>query len=204
MKTQKNIVKIVITGGPCGGKSTVLKSIKEALEKAEYKTFIAQEMATRLFESGVEISEKGISLYQFQEQLLLRQIDEENFIKNLAETHNYDNVVILCDRGIMDGQAYISEEDFDKILTNNGYTRHARDERYDVIIHLVTTAYGAEKFYKNNKVRKDTIIEARILDDKIKEVWKPHHYVQIIDNSTCFQEKIDRTIKTIFSFLQSI
>jgi thymidylate kinase len=148
MKTQKNIVKIVITGGPCAGKSTVLKSIKQALEDAEYKTFIAQEMATRLFESGVEISEKGISLYQFQEQLLLRQIDEENFIKNLAEQHNYDNTVILCDRGIMDGQAYMSEEDFDKILQHNGYTRkQVTDERYNLVIHLTTAAYGAENFY---------------------------------------------------------
>ena len=206
MKTQKNIVKIVITGGPCAGKSTVLKTIKQALEHAEYKTFIAQEMATRLFESGVEISEKGLSLYQFQEQLLLRQIDEENFIKKLAEEHNYDNVVILCDRGIMDGQAYMSEEDFGKILQHNGYTRNqVTEERYDLVIHLTTAAYGAEKFYTlaNNVVRTENIAEARILDDTIKEVWKPHHDVRVIDNSTCFQGKIDRTIETIFSFLQT-
>jgi len=204
MNTQKNIVKIVITGGPCAGKSTVLTSINQALKHTGWKTFIAQEMATRLFQSGVEISEKGLSLYQFQEQLLLRQINEEDFIKALAEDHKYDNVVLLCDRGIMDGQAYMSEEDFGKILQHNGYTRkQVTNERYDLVIHLTTAAYGAEKFYTlaNNEVRTENIAEARILDDNIKRVWKDHQNVRVIDNSTCFQGKIDRTIQTIHSYL---
>ena len=205
MNTQKKIVKIIVTGGPCGGKSTIIKQITPKLQDKGWKVFIAQEMATRLFESGIEISEKGISLYQFQEQLLLRQIDEEDFMQNLAEQHNYNNVVILCDRGIIDGQAYISETDFDKILQDNGYTRQqVRDERYDLVIHLSTAAYGAEEFYtlENNHTRTESIAEARIVDDKTKAVWSEHPNLRTIDNSTCFEGKINRTLQEIFSFLE--
>lgn len=206
MNTQQKIVKIVITGGPCGGKSTALTSITQALDTRGWKTFIAHEMATRFFQSGVEISDTGISLYEFQEQLILRQIDEEDFVQLLASKHHYDRIVILCDRGTMDGQAYMSEVDFDNILRKNNYTRQQmKVERYDFVLHLTTAAYGAEKFYtlENNHTRKETIAEARALDDKTKAAWMNHPNRLIITNDYPFQQKIEKTIQEIVLFLDT-
>ena len=42
----KKIYNIVITGGPCGGKSTILKKIEKAFSKMGYVIFIIPETAT--------------------------------------------------------------------------------------------------------------------------------------------------------------
>jgi len=74
-----------------------------------------------------------------------------------------------------------------------------RDRRYDAIIHLVTAAIGAEKFYttENNAARTETAEEARKLDLKILNAWIGQPTLRIIDNSTNFQEKIQRTTECI-------
>ena len=48
-----------------------------------------------------------------------------------------------------------------------------RDTRYDVVVHLVTAAKGAEQFYslESNSVRSEGLELARSLDDKIMNAW---------------------------------
>ena len=53
--------------------------------------------------------------------------------------------VILCDRGLMDGPAYIPNEIWQTVLDQYNWSHVSlRDKRYDAIIHLVTAAEGAE------------------------------------------------------------
>lgn len=77
----------------------------------------------------------------------------------------------------------------------------------DGIIHLVTAANGAEKFYQlgvssvfvamhggvvslrlllaaeNNQTRTESIDQAREVDEKIKKAWMGHHRFVVVDNS---------------------
>ena len=103
----------------------------------------------------------------------------------------------------MDGQAYLPPEDFEKILKHHDFTQKEMLNRYAMVIHLTTAAYGAEEYYtlENNHTRKESIEEARILDKKTKAARSGHSNLKIIDNSTPFKEKINRTIQEIFSFL---
>lgn len=56
--------------------------------------------------------------------------------------------VIVCDRGVMDGSAYTTQQLWHAILDETGWTTiQLRDKRYDAIIHLVTAANGAVDFY---------------------------------------------------------
>lgn len=203
-KPEKRIVKIPITGGPCSGKSTVISTIKQRFQNAGWKVFICQEMATRLFSSGIEIFGKGLSGMDFQEEVFLRQLDEEDFIYRMAQAHDYDNILIVLDRAIMDGMAYVEEEAFSELLHKHGYDKvQIRDLRYDAVFHLDTAAKGAEQFFtlENNEARKETIQEARILDDKTIAAYLGHSYLRRIDNSTGFDEKVDRLVQEMFSFL---
>ncbi len=63
--------------------------------------------------------------------------------------------VVLCDRGTCDPMAYVSAEQWQVILDQEGWNSNTlRDFRYDAVIHLVTAADGAEKFYSlDNKAR---------------------------------------------------
>lgn len=204
-KTFKQIIKkIVLTGGPCAGKTTAISIITQQLENAGWKVFICQETATHLLNAGTEISNKGISIKSFQERIILHQIYEEDMIYSIAKQHKHQKVVIILDRAIMDGMAYLSRNEFTKMLKKHKHTIVSiRDKRYDGVFHLVSAASGAESFYtlENNVIRRENVQEAQIIDDKTKNAWIGHPHMWIIDNSTPFKEKIDRLIKEVFTCL---
>ena len=57
-------------------------------------------------------------------------------------------VVILIDRGLMDGSAYVDKDQWQGLLDELGVTTiQLRDQRYDAVIHLMTAADGAGDFY---------------------------------------------------------
>ncbi len=80
---------------------------------------------------------------KFQTQLIRLQIGlEDNFIE-MAKIAGVPSV-ILCDRGLMDGSAYVSEEMWLAIMDEVGLSQtQLRDKRYDGVIHMVTAADGA-------------------------------------------------------------
>lgn len=74
-----------------------------------------------------------------------------------------------------------------------------RDARYDCVIHLVSAAKGAEKFYStaDHTVRSEGIPLAREIDDRIRNAWLGHPYMDVIDNSTGFDEKLRRVVEAV-------
>ena len=50
---EKDVLKIVITGGPCGGKSTAIEKIKKNFEQMGFGVLLVQETATELINGGV-------------------------------------------------------------------------------------------------------------------------------------------------------
>ena len=83
-------------------------------------------------------------------------------------------VVILCDRGVMDGAAYCEKEIWQALLDETGWNSvQLRDRRYEAVFHLVTAAIGAETYYENNtnSARYETLEEARSVDSKLMEAW---------------------------------
>ena len=72
---------------------------------------------------------------------------------------NFD-VIILIDRGLMDGSAYVEQYQWQALIDQLGVNiLELRDERYDAVIHMVTAADGAEEFYdhKTNVARYENI-----------------------------------------------
>ena len=55
------------------------------------------------------------------------------------------DVIVLVDRGLLDGSAYVSVQQWLAVLDDLGLQGETlRDNRYDQIIHMVTAADGAE------------------------------------------------------------
>ena len=83
--------------------------------------------------------------------------------------------VLLCDRGLMDGSAYMSQEAWDRLLKKRDVqcVSELREGRYNAVYHLVTAAEGAEKFYtlENNAVRTESPELARNLDNMTRTAW---------------------------------
>jgi len=192
-----NITRIVITGGPCSGKTTGLSVLSSKLSDRGYKVIISPESATKLINAGIVPGKDELSGRQFQEEILLDTIEQENRILSAARRYRDKGrkVVILCDRGTMDGQAYVDQEEFEEMLDSFGHSpRTLCDERYHAVMHMRTAAIGAEAFYtlENNKARKETPEEARALDHRTYEAWQRHPHPRVIDNSTDFEGKVRR------------
>lgn len=202
-KSERQITKIAITGGPCAGKSTALSWINEEFTKKGYKVLFIPETATELITGGVApwTCETDID---FQTAILKLQLAKEKIFEEVSQ-HLYDaqKVLIVCDRGALDGKAYIEKHNFDKILNNLHLTETQLKDSYDAVFHLVTAAKGASEFYTlaNNSARTETIEEAIANDDKIISAWTGHSHFRVIDNSTDFKKKMQRFVTEISNFL---
>lgn len=73
------VIKIVLTGGPCGGKTTALNFLKDELEKLNIKVFILEEIASNLLSNGITPQKLGV--YEFHKQLFETQLKEEMLSK---------------------------------------------------------------------------------------------------------------------------
>ena len=79
--------------------------------------------------------------------MLLAQCHLEETFMELAVLAKQE-AVILTDRGLMDGSAYMKPECWQTLMDEKGWSEVTlRDRRYDAAIHLVTAANGAEEFY---------------------------------------------------------
>ncbi len=200
----KNIHMIAITGGPCSGKTTGLAKLVQMLKDKGYKVLLSPESATKLIQGGVYPWE--IKPAVFQKQILLDTLmQEERFMEAAVAYRNLGHkVVILCDRGAMDGEAYVEKGEFESLCAELGFSLHdICNQRYHAVMHMRTAALGAEEFYtlENNASRTETPELARALDQKTLEAWQRHHHPRVIDNSTGFDLKIARLLAEVSAVL---
>ncbi len=198
----KQITKIVITGGPCAGKTTAMSWIQNAFRKMGYAVLFVDETATQLI-SGGAAPWRTTSNRNFQWQLIQLQQAKEKTFREIGRIMEEDKILIVCDRAVMDPCAYMTDEEFGWVLKQMGTSKIALRDHYDAVFHLVTAAKGAEKFYTlgNNQARTETLEEAAALDDRLIAAWTGHPHFRVIDNSTGFEEKMIRLIREITSFL---
>lgn len=198
----KKITKIVITGGPCAGKSTAMSWIRNAFGQRGYNVLFVPETATELITGGVAPWTCG-SNAEYQKCQVELQLTKERLFLQAAETMKDEKILIVCDRGVMDNRAYMSEEEFSEVLKALHGDEITWRDGYDAVFHLVTAANGAEKFYSsaNNSARYETIPEAVDLDNRLVGCWTGHKYLRVIDNSTDFEGKMRRLEIEIATFL---
>ena len=203
MADAKEVTLHALTGGPCGGKSTGRAKIVERLSDFGYSVLTPPEVATELFTNGVSIGGTGLSLKDFQRQALLMQLERENRYLEMARRFKNPKCIVLTDRGCCDNAAYLPPGKFEKLIREMGLKKMELLLRYKSVHHLVTAALGAPEFYtkKNNSARKETVEEAIVLDRRTLDSWVGANHVQVVDNSTGFDEKISRLLKGICSVL---
>lgn len=124
----------------------------------------------------------------------------------MASTTQSDKIVIICDRGLMDGSAYLGQELWNEMLNQYDLDEsRLRDQRYDLVLHLTTAADGAEQFYSlaNNAARSEDVATAIDLDRKLMQAWIAHPNFVNINNRAQkgFQEKLNSVLMTVFKFL---
>ena len=114
----KQITRIVLTGGPAAGKTTLISRIlKEFKQDDGWKVITIPETATELI-SGFGIKPFGgcVSMLDFQYFVIADQLHKERLALRAAQMVPEERVLILYDRALFDDKAYISDEDFRRVL----------------------------------------------------------------------------------------
>lgn len=206
---------ICLTGGPCGGKTNFVARCFRELPARGIKVLMVPEAATHLI-SNMNISPATVGMKNFQEMIVRTQLLFEKVAREAAEQETGD-VVVLCDRGLMDNLVYLSEETetgditkeaketYSKILRKvTRWKEPLKDGlfRYEAVIHIVSAADGAERFYNlDNEARSETVEQARKMDRSFAFAYWTHPNLYILDNSTNFEEKMKRGMQMVYDVL---
>ncbi len=209
-----NIYHIVLTGGQCGGKTQALPFIKDKLEAKGYHVFVVPETASQLISAGFDPYLMPKNLYkEFQYGILEAQLGMEKAVRNLILLKdNISPIVVLYDRGLADGRAYCTEQDFDTAvdrveeLTYDGFENICSDI-YDAVIHMETTAKHAnlivyETHQANNPNRVGDRAWAIKTDDALLKAWdfmdERHH---IVKNDGNWDDKLYKTLRVVYQIV---
>ena len=198
----QQLTKIVITGGPCAGKSTAMSWIQNHFSEKGWTVLFVPETATEFISGGVAPwTCRTNADYQVVQMTLQRE--KERLFEKAARGMPKDKILIVCDRGMLDNRAYMNEEEIEWVLEQIGANEVELRDQYDAVFHLVTAAKGAEQFYTtaNNAARIETVEQAVALDDKIIAAWTGHPHFRVIDNATNFEDKMKRLLQEIASCL---
>lgn len=206
-----DIPKFVVTGGPCGGKSTGLAILRQKLAQYGVSVLVVPELATQLFTNGFEparaLSSPAVAR-AFQREMLRAQLAMEDRWMGFARAYPSERKVLVCDRGALDPAAYMPAGAFDSILHEEGLSLlDVRDARYAAVFHLVTAADGAEAYYNlDNAARTETPQQARDLDARTLAAWTGHPHLEVLPNRAPsdhgagtqlrFDEKMERLLQS--------
>jgi GTPase SAR1 family protein len=223
MPTEVDLIKVVVTGGPSGGKTTLIEALSKDFRS---RVSVVNEAASILYRGGFPRRTHALGKKHSQRAICFVQRELEDLVTaeclsdiHLTSKHNAASLeaakksrhIVVCDRGSLDSIAYWpgDEDDFFKSLQTS---RNDELKRYQWVLHLDTA--DQDSFDTSNPVRVESFKEAIQLNALVKEAWAGHPRRLIIPHSSDFIQKIskakiaiqmileDKSFEEIFSRLQ--
>lgn len=210
------IFKVVLTGGPGGGKTSVLNAIKNlAITEEGYKNIIKlgdkkiklvtiSETATELISSGITPTEAE-RIYDFQDILFeIQKSKEESSIKSLRFGYDADVILFLYDRGLLDGMAYLDKKgEFEDIMASKDVKELDILDKYDLVLDLLSTATCApEKYgFESNEARFEDVEWAKSVDRKTSAAWVGHRNMKLFDSGVSLEEEVNNVIEYLKDYI---
>lgn len=187
-----NMVKsVVLTGGPHGGKTTVLNALKEEFGE---RLMLVPEVATIVLAGGFPLPGRDLEWSQewqdtFQSIVTPLQIGFETGHALAAKKRGV--TVMVCDRGLLDGVAYTGG-DVAEFCARYGIGEAEAHDRYQSVIHLESLAISDPKRYgkAGNDIRYEPLERAQELEHAIRAAWKGHPNRVIVDGGRGLEGKI--------------
>jgi predicted ATPase len=185
----RNHFRIVLTGGPGGGKTTAADLFRREIGK---KVVIVPETATMLFTGGFPRVGEPKARAATQRAIFHAQVALEDIQGAL-----YPGRVLLCDRGTVDGAAFWPDEAPQGFFESLNTTLEKELERYDAVIFFESAAVGDISVEGGNPVRNETNEEARQLDMRLRETWSKHPNFYFVPHSTSFFAKLQEGLRRL-------
>lgn len=225
MKKTEKIPVIAIIGGTTSGKTSLMVTLFE-LVKYGFQPIIIGEIATRVFNS--HISPKDFSVYNLQKLIVQEGLATEDHYQEILQKYQGKlKPVIITDRGVPDTQAYCNDGDYEKILSELGYTPGKVLVKYTAVVYLQTIAtthpevfkrvflsnpHRVEVVWKNGVkpegvVTEDdinwdaTIANALASDERVLSAWSGSAKICQVPNYSEFEDKKRSFLQIILGIL---
>ncbi len=195
---------LVLTGGPCAGKSSVIEHLRSALPHAAF----VPESATILLSGGYPVPGREVEYsstwrHHFQGAILELQLRLENFW--LAEAERTGKELLVLDRGVLDGAAYL-EGGIREYAETFELDIEVTLQRYHAIYHLESLATGDPASYgkQGNAERMESLEEAAQLELTTREAWSTHPRQTIFTTEPDLTSKTSKVLEQIWADLASL
>ena len=188
---------IVLTGGPCSGKSSIMQTLRQEFSDIHF----VPEVATILIgQVGIHPPQgDAVAFRWFQKTIfrVQRALEEESLRHALRCAMR----AVIMDRGTMDAVAYFPQgmPEFEQVM---GVTAASEYARYNQVIHLLpppAEVYEAE--CGNNSARTETYEQAIALSDRLHAAWREHPRRQLVSATPHPKDKTDVVRRAILNAL---
>ena len=185
--------RIVLTGGPGGGKTTAADLMRREVGD---RIVIVPEAATMLFSGGFPRHEDIHARKSAQTAIYHVQ-------RNLEDVHSalYPDRILLCDRGTLDSTVYWPSDNTGSFYYDLDTTLEAELARYDAVIFFETAAVGNLSIEGGNPIRTESVAQAVQIDRRLQQVWGHHPNFNFIRHEDSFLKKLQVAIEKLSSFL---
>lgn len=195
--------KILITGGPCGGKTTFIRESTATLDPLGIKVLTSQEAATLIINSGADSRLLGFQekVYWHYSVIKLQMGIEDNlfFLSNNVKW-NYKHTLLLCDRGSLDSKAFCTSSEWRAVLNLGGWKEIDFYNRYDSVIFMETIARLDAAFYlsKINSIRIEDPDQAVKSDEFLYREWSSHPKFSFVKSNISFSQKLKEVTTLVY------
>lgn len=173
--------RIVLTGGPGGGKSTATSFLSREFAK---DLWVVPEVATLVYRGGLPrgTTPRGIRIAQRAIFDMQRALEESHVELDRAR-------IQLCDRGSVDGAAYWPDGP-DAFFAALGTSHETELARYDAVIFLHSAATLDAGYHQDIETRTEERELALELDRRVFALYESHPNVVVIPSSGSFLKKL--------------
>jgi predicted ATPase len=187
--------RLVLTGGPGGGKTTAAELFRRELGE---RVVVVPESATILFAGGFPRSRELEAQRAVQTAVFHVQRNIED-----VQSALFPDRILLCDRGTIDGAAYWPNHDRN-FFEAMGTTFETELDRYDAVVFFETAAVAGSSIEGGNPVRTESLSEAVELDRKLRELWSHHRRFLVVPHSPSFLRKITSGLALLESLVAEL
>jgi len=195
--------KIVLTGGPCAGKTTTLSALRQ---KFGSRLYFVPEAATMLLSAGFPMPGRDVAFSPEWQQLFQGAIAElQPRLEAACALAALESgaELLVCDRGLLDGAAY-TPGGLPVLAKLHGVDVTAALGDYDRVLHLESVASCQPSLYgkAGNESRMEDLATAQQLEQRTREAWSGHRAWTFISGREGIESVKRRVIEAVAAELR--
>ncbi len=190
------ITKVVLTGAPCSGKTTLIKKLADYYKNCGYEVFVLSECARTLIKNNVGRED----MFLFEKQVVEYQFQCERDIDLKFKNSECEKAIVFYDRGIPDALTYVSDKQASEIMELNNTNLVEMWSRYDCVLMFESPNF--DNYFKDSE-RTESFDEIVYCQQKLLSVWVGHPHFRFINYCLDFNNKFLSAVEQINCLLSN-